>query len=98
MNLGVVNSKAVAHTPQPHIGFANVGIKYSISTMCRGAVPITEHQPADVLERRLRRAKMGGAGCDFVNFSFFGQFIVRMGEFLGDFFRNFAAEIRLRVL
>ena len=50
MNLWLVNSEAVAHTPQPHIGEAYVGIKCSISTMYRGAVPITEHQPADVLE------------------------------------------------
>ena len=50
MDLRLVNSEAVAHTPQPHIGEAYVGIKYSISTMYRGAVPITEHQPADVLE------------------------------------------------
>ena len=50
MNLRLVNSEAVAHTPQPHIGEAYVGIKCSISTMYRGAVPITEHQPADVLE------------------------------------------------
>ena len=46
----MANSEAVAHTPQPHIGEAYVGIKCSISTMYRGAVPITEHQPADVLE------------------------------------------------
>ena len=46
----MINSEAVAHTPQPHIGEAYVGIKCSISTMYRGAVPITEHQPADVLE------------------------------------------------
>ena len=46
----MANSEAVAHTPQPHIGFAYVGITRSISTMYRGAVPITEHQPADVLE------------------------------------------------
>ena len=46
----MTNSEAVAHTPQPHIGEAYVGIKHSISTMYRGAVPITEHQPADVLE------------------------------------------------
>ena len=46
----MANSYAVAHTPQPHIGEAYVGIKCSISTMYRGAVPITEHQPADVLE------------------------------------------------
>ena len=50
MNLRLVNSEAVAHTPQPHIGEAYVGFKCSISTMYRGAVPITEHQPADVLE------------------------------------------------
>ena len=50
MDLRLVNSEAVAHTPQPHIGEAYVGIKRSISTMYRGAVPITEHQPADVLE------------------------------------------------
>ena len=50
MDLRLVNSEAVAHTPQPHIGEAYVGIKHSISTMYRGAVPITEHQPADVLE------------------------------------------------
>ena len=50
MDLRLVNREAVAHTPQPHIGEAYVGIKYSISTMYRGAVPITEHQPADVLE------------------------------------------------
>ena len=50
MDLRLVNSEAVAHTPQPHIGEAYVGIKCSISTMYRGAVPITEHQPADVLE------------------------------------------------
>ena len=46
----MANSEAVAHTPQPHIGEAYVGITHSISTMYRGAVPITEHQPADVLE------------------------------------------------
>ena len=46
----MANSYAVAHTPQPHIGEAYVGIKCSISTKYRGAVPITEHQPADVLE------------------------------------------------
>ena len=46
----MINSEAVAHTPQPHIGEAYVGIKRSISTMYRGAVPITEHQQADVLE------------------------------------------------
>ena len=45
----MINSEAVAHTPQPHIGEAYVGIKCYISTMYRGAVPITEHQPADVL-------------------------------------------------
>ena len=50
MDLRLVNSEAVAHTPQPHIGEAYVGINYYISTMYRGAVPITEHQPADVLE------------------------------------------------
>ena len=50
MGLRLVNSEAVAHTPQPHIGEDYVGIKHSISTMYRGAVPITEHQPADVLE------------------------------------------------
>ena len=46
----MANSEAIAHTPQPHIGEAYVGIKCSISTMYRGAVPITERQPADVLE------------------------------------------------
>ena len=46
----MANSEAVAHTPQPHIGEAYVGITRSISTMYRGAVPITEHQPAAVLE------------------------------------------------
>ena len=46
----MANSEAVAHTPQPHIGEAYVGITRSISTMYRGAVPITEHLPADVLE------------------------------------------------
>ena len=50
MDLRLVNSEAVAHTPQPHIGEAYVGIKCSISTMYRGAVPITERQPADVME------------------------------------------------
>ena len=50
MDLRLVNGEAVAHTPQPHIGEAYVGITHSISTMYRGAVPITEHQPADVLE------------------------------------------------
>ena len=44
----MANSEAVAHTPQPHIGAAYVGIKCSISTMYRGAVPITEYQSADV--------------------------------------------------
>ena len=39
----MANSEAVAHTPQPHIGEAYVGITHSISTMYRGAVPITEH-------------------------------------------------------
>ena len=46
----MANSEAVAYTPQPHIGEAYVGIKYSISTMYRGAVPITDYPPADVLE------------------------------------------------
>ena len=46
----MANSEAVAHTPQPHIGEAYVGITRSISTMYRGAVPITKHQPARVLE------------------------------------------------
>ena len=48
----MANSEAVAYTPQPHIGEAYVGIKCSKSTMYRGAVPITEHLPADVLEPR----------------------------------------------
>ena len=51
MDQRLVNSEAVAHTPQPHIGEAYVGITRYISTMYRGAVPITEHQPADALER-----------------------------------------------
>ena len=46
----MTNSEAVAHTPQPHIGEAYVGIIRSISTMYRGAVPITEQPPADDLE------------------------------------------------
>ena len=51
------NSEAVAHTPQPHIGEAYVGITRSISTMYRGAVPITEHQSADVLEKLRQKSK-----------------------------------------
>ena len=54
----MVNSEAVAHTPQPHIGEAYVGIKCSISTMYRGAVPITEHQPADVLEKVCQKSQI----------------------------------------
>ena len=46
----MVNSEAVAHTPQPHIGEAYVGVRGSISTMYRRAVPITEQPPADNLE------------------------------------------------
>ena len=46
MNLRLVNSDAVAYTPQPHIGEAYVGIKCSISTMYRGAVPITGYAGA----------------------------------------------------
>ena len=56
----MVNSEAVAHTPQPHIGEAYVGITRYISTMYRGAVPITEHLPADVLEP-LRGTEWRGA-------------------------------------
>ena len=48
----MANSEAVAHTPQPHIGEAYVGIKYSISTMYRGAVPITERPLTYDLEPR----------------------------------------------
>ena len=46
----MANSEAVAHTPQPHIGEAYVGIKCSISIMYRGAVPITERPLPDDLE------------------------------------------------
>ena len=53
----MANSEAVAHTPQPHIGEAYVGITRSISTMYRGAVPITEHQLADVLEKLRQKSK-----------------------------------------
>ena len=60
VNSGVrmANSEAVAHTPQPHIGEAYVGIKRSISAMYRGAVPITEHQLADGLERLYQKVRI----------------------------------------
>ena len=57
MCIRMANSEAVAHTPQPHIGEAYVGITRSISTMYRGAVPITEHQSADVLEKLCQKSK-----------------------------------------
>ena len=46
----MINSEAVAHTPQPHIGEAYVGITRCLSIPYRGAVRISEHQPAEVLE------------------------------------------------
>ena len=54
----MANSKAVAHTPQPHIGEAYVGIKCYISTMYRGAVPNTERPIANDLEKVCQKLKI----------------------------------------
>ena len=58
MCIRMANSEAVAHTPQPHIGEAYMGITSYISTMYRGAVPITERQSADVLEKLCQKSQI----------------------------------------
>ena len=56
MDLRLVNSEAVAHTPQPHIGEAYVGIKHSISTMYRGAALMRRRRFIFVSPRVLPRS------------------------------------------